>query len=262
MAIRWIDGVMRNSKHTGTDLLIMLLLAESADHDTGSCYPGQETLARRARMSTRNLRYRLAALTNNGEITVMRSKSHYGTNIYVLNPELLVQEEVDFRSVPRTMGKEEVDFRPTHKPDRKPTADPDRKRTSYKPSVEPSDDKEQGKKNVYTADFDSFWSVWPKKGDARKPSHQSWMRLTIDEKNAAASALPHWLPYYQSIENRLIPNCTTWLNQARWENEPPPVERTKQNGASRNGKVDWYAKAAEYEAEESSSIIETTWRQS
>ncbi len=97
---------------------------------------------------------------------------------------------------------------------------------------------------IYTAQFDEFWSMWPKKGDAKKPAFERWQRLIAQDRISALSYLPNWLPYYASIENRLIPNCTTWLNQARWENDPPPVE--SRNG---NGRVSMEALARKQERE-------------
>jgi hypothetical protein len=88
--------------------------------------------------------------------------------------------------------------------------------------------------NVYTADFLDFWSHWPKKGDAKLPAFKAWRNLSKAKREAARTVIPSWLAYYASIENRHIPNCTTWLNQARWEVDPPPVEQSRpQNGNGR-----------------------------
>jgi hypothetical protein len=98
------------------------------------------------------------------------------------------------------------------------------------------EEKNTSSKCIYTPDFESFWSIWPKKGDAKKPAMETWRRLSKADRDAALTALPGWLPFYASIENRIIPNATTWLNQARWENDPPPVEKQRsQNGYHKPG---------------------------
>lgn len=113
--------------------------------------------------------------------------------------------------------------------------------------------------DVYTRDFLDFWSHWPKKGDAKLPSFKAWRNLKQDQRNAAMTAIPQWLSFYASIENRLIPNCTTWLNQARWEVEPPPIEDRKHQNGRPYGKPD-FRKMAQEMRNPSREIIETTGR--
>jgi hypothetical protein len=110
---------------------------------------------------------------------------------------------------------------------------------------------------IYTADFLEFWALWPKKGDSKLAAFKAWRVLAKGKRQLAAAALPYWLPYFASVENRLIPNCTTWLNQARWEVDPPPIERARApNGAHRNGKPDFWAMASEHERD----VIDTHGR--
>jgi hypothetical protein len=100
--------------------------------------------------------------------------------------------------------------------------------------VEKSREDTVSNETVYTVDFIDFWSHWPKKGDAKLPAFKAWRNLSKAKREAARTAIPLWLAYYASIENRHIPNCTTWLNQARWEVDPPPVEQSRpQNGNGR-----------------------------
>lgn len=66
--------------------------------------------------------------------------------------------------------------------------------------------------------FDDFWKLYPRK-IARKPAERIWSRLTDDEKRKALEALPNHLRAWASTETTFIPHATTWLNQARWEDE-------------------------------------------
>jgi hypothetical protein len=75
--------VLEHSQHRSTELLVLLVLADHADKD-GKCFPGVKRLARRCRMSTRNLNYILNALRAGGELQVDRNAGPHGTNRYRL----------------------------------------------------------------------------------------------------------------------------------------------------------------------------------
>jgi hypothetical protein len=88
-------------------------------------------------------------------------------------------------------------------------------------------EEEQEKKNTYTREFEDWWARWPKKGDTKYAAFRSWRNLTRAQQTVAADVLPKWLPFYASIQNKHIPNASTWLNQRRWEGEPPPIEQPR-----------------------------------
>jgi hypothetical protein len=226
MALNWIEGVLRNSRHTGTDLLLLILLAESADRDTGSCYPGRKTLARLMRCSERTVQRTVQTLIDSGELSVRQQSSPFGTNLYTIARAMLERDSFDSPQADAerkgdilVMGGDRFDS---------PGGDKNVSRgeteMSPKPSVEPSDSKEGHATHVYTAAFESFWAVWPKKGDTKSKAFAAWKKLFRIDHNEALAAVPKWLPYWASIENRLIPDASTYLNQRRWENDPPPIE--------------------------------------
>jgi hypothetical protein len=97
MAINWIEGVLDNSRHSGSDLLLMLVLAESADRDSGTCWPGKATIARMMRMSERQAQRCIQNVIASGEVAVIMQGSHLGTNLYRLNPTLLKRGGQDVR---------------------------------------------------------------------------------------------------------------------------------------------------------------------
>jgi hypothetical protein len=121
--------------------------------------------------------------------------------------------------------------------------------------VEKSREEKKRPSDVYMPDFSEFWNQWPKKGDARKPTNEKWNRMSKTEREAALAALPNWLPYFNSVQNRIIPNATTWLNQARWEVDPPPVERRPHSNG--NGRV---SLSEIVRQEQERSVIETKGR--
>ncbi len=82
-------GVLDNSQSTSGDRLVLLALAESADIDSGECFPSIATIARRANLSKRATQYALRKLESMGEITTIPGESRYSTNIYRINKNLL-----------------------------------------------------------------------------------------------------------------------------------------------------------------------------
>jgi hypothetical protein len=70
MSIKAMNHVWGNSKANGAGLLALLAIADCAD-DNGIAYPSQTTIARKARISDRNLRRVIYELCEIGEMTVL-----------------------------------------------------------------------------------------------------------------------------------------------------------------------------------------------
>jgi hypothetical protein len=118
--------------------------------------------------------------------------------------------------------------------DSSPVQVPDQADTSTRPGSYDNGQHKKGHRtrDIYTADFEAFWAHWPKQGDVKQTAAQSWKKLSDGDRAAIMAVLPRWLPFYASVENRLIPNASTWLNQCRWENEPPPIDRARAPNAN------------------------------
>lgn len=69
------------SQHGGTDLLMLLAIADFAD-DQGNAYPAVATLAEKCRMKPRNAQVILSALRDSGELDVRPNEGPKGTNLY------------------------------------------------------------------------------------------------------------------------------------------------------------------------------------
>lgn len=69
MSIYVLTRVWRESQHKGGTLLVLLAIADYADDD-GIAFPSVVTLAKKARMSQRNVQYALRVLTKSGELQV------------------------------------------------------------------------------------------------------------------------------------------------------------------------------------------------
>lgn len=84
----------------------------------------------------------------------------------------------------------------------------------------------------YSPEFEAFLAAYPKrvgKGAAWK----AWQRLRPSKALQsrmieAAKAQSTW-PQWQRENGKYIPNPATWINQARWDDEPPqaasPIRR-------------------------------------
>lgn len=70
MSIGVMTWVWKNSKQSGGALLTLLAMADFAD-DSGLCWPSVATLARKARLTKREIFYILAKLKADNEITVV-----------------------------------------------------------------------------------------------------------------------------------------------------------------------------------------------
>lgn len=81
MSIRVMSLVWEHSKQQGSALLVLLAIADFADDD-GWAYPSIERLARKARMSTRNVRYVLRDLEASGELMIVAGGGRHQTNRY------------------------------------------------------------------------------------------------------------------------------------------------------------------------------------
>jgi hypothetical protein len=81
MSVRTMAKVWEASKHAGSELLMLLAIADFADDD-GRAYPSVPKLAIKCRMSPRNANMILAALRDSGELEIRHNEGPRGTNRY------------------------------------------------------------------------------------------------------------------------------------------------------------------------------------
>jgi len=83
-----MGAVWEGSRHSGSELLMLLAFADFSD-DQGNSYPAVRTVAAKCRMQTRNANYVLKALQNSGELQVRPNEGPKGTNRYRIVLEAL-----------------------------------------------------------------------------------------------------------------------------------------------------------------------------
>jgi hypothetical protein len=81
MSISVMASVWDESSLSGTELLLLLAIADFAD-ERGIAYPSVATLARKIRMSDRNVRYLLTNLVESGELEIDRNAGPKGCNLF------------------------------------------------------------------------------------------------------------------------------------------------------------------------------------
>ena len=85
MSVRILSEIWEHSQAKGSELLLLLALADHADSVTAECYPSVKRLAKLIRMSKRNTQYLLRKLEEDGHITIKPKASPNKTNLYKLH---------------------------------------------------------------------------------------------------------------------------------------------------------------------------------
>lgn len=88
-------------------------------------------------------------------------------------------------------------------------------------SVSDSDSDNKKTKGFYTYDFESFWSIYPKK-KGKGGAFASWKKIkNRPDTNEIISAVQSQSKSddWKKDNGQFIPNPQTWLNQRRWEDE-------------------------------------------
>lgn len=81
MSVRCISQVLEKSAHSGTCLLMLVVLADYSD-DEGNSYPSVASLARKCRMKPRNAIYILKSIQESGELRILKNEGPKGCNRY------------------------------------------------------------------------------------------------------------------------------------------------------------------------------------
>ena len=81
MSVRTLSRVWDDSQHSGTELLMLLAIADFADDD-GRAYPSVAKLAKKCRTTPRHANRLLAALRDSGELEIRLNAGEFGQNRY------------------------------------------------------------------------------------------------------------------------------------------------------------------------------------
>jgi hypothetical protein len=76
VSVKAISAVWDYSESSGTALLVLLAIADSADHDGTNAWPSQGTLATKTRLSRRTVQRKIHDLVTLGELAVVPGPAH------------------------------------------------------------------------------------------------------------------------------------------------------------------------------------------
>lgn len=86
MSVKILNDVWQHSTHKGSALLLLLAIADHAD-DNGIAYPSVPHLARKTRMTERNVQHALRRLVRSGDLTISpryQDSGGHGPNTYLV----------------------------------------------------------------------------------------------------------------------------------------------------------------------------------
>lgn len=235
MSIDHVSAVLRLGPDvSGTDRLVLFVLAEAAGADTDECWPGIDTI--RARAGLRQDKYvkkALGSLADLGlvEVTVngcpdSRMRPDRRTNLYRLTGPLALG-----RGGARRAGARHADAGGRDAPNggaRRAAAGG--RDAPPKPVVEPSTEPEV-EPLVLVADapsgadpFDAFWTAYPR-GDGKPAARTAWAKaITVADVETIMAGLDRWNAYWTArAEPEFVPWAQKWLRQQQWNAAPPPL---------------------------------------
>lgn len=75
-------------------------------------------------------------------------------------------------------------------------------------------------KPAYTAEFESFWSVYPRRTGKLEAFRAFQRAKKLAHRDAIMAAAVLFAQACKGKEERFIPHPATWLNQGRWDDQP------------------------------------------
>lgn len=82
MSVKTLALAWDNSIHKGSELLVLVAIAENSNDDTDSTYLSIEFIAWKTRLSRRSVQRIISTLEKSGELLIQRNRGRNGTNVY------------------------------------------------------------------------------------------------------------------------------------------------------------------------------------
>jgi DNA-binding transcriptional ArsR family regulator len=230
MSVRWITWAWDQDCSTAGEKLTLIALADHAG-ETGVAFPGCARLADKTGQDERTIRRHLDALEKAGRLTRERRRRQDGTlgtyNYQLLNqPPDNLSTGQDARTPPGTMPGSPAD---THV-----RAEPSVLNRQVEPSAPPPTPPASGGevelvgRMAFDDAFEHWWERYPRK--AGKPAAKRALRSALKKAppEQIGSGLLTWIRYWdQRNDPSFIPYPATWLNQERWNDDPPPLPKSQ-----------------------------------
>jgi hypothetical protein len=94
--------VIEKSSQKGSNLLVLLMIANHADTTGRNAYPAVTTLAGESRLSERGVRYIIAKLEHSSELVIERDAGPFGTHLYSLPG--VIRDGFNLRGLPENFA--------------------------------------------------------------------------------------------------------------------------------------------------------------
>lgn len=198
MSVRVMSWVWDHSQAGGTDRLVLLAIADSADHDGTNAWPSVATIARKCQVSERTVQRSIRALVDLGELRVQAQAGGTGKmrddrrpNLYTVPMDGVTErrpEEPDGVTpstergdTQRANGATPLSPNPSLDPSEDPSED------TSSPSGDIEDDRDRG--------FDVFWAAYPRRNGkklGKAKARTKWRGLSYENKRAAYAAVKNY----------------------------------------------------------------------
>jgi hypothetical protein len=217
MSVRCITKVLDSSRHAGTELLMLVVLADYSD-DEGNSYPAVASLARKCRMSPRNGNYILSALQASGELRVLKNEGPRGTNRYRIMLDSLGPPMQPASPLKRAAPlKASSPLKPAS-----PTPEAGFPKPLKPASDEPSLNRQRTVKRELDALFKTFYDGYPRKAgraDAERAFAKCQPTAELVATMLQAIEAQGLRSKCAAGEKQFVPHPATWLNGKRWLDE-------------------------------------------
>lgn len=192
-------------KLPATKKIVLLMLANRVNSDTGKCIPKIKTLAEDCGLSESATK---SALKELAEIGLLKVHPRFYEGQQLPNQYELCPAGVGLQKTHPSLQKTPVGQQVATE--------------SGKESV--NEPKDKHTKADYSALFDVFWKAYPSKV-GKDAARKAFAKRKFDEKTFAqvlqALELHKVSERWTKDNGQYIPNPATWLNQGRWEDEMP-----------------------------------------
>lgn len=226
MSVRVSNRVWESSSRTGTELLTLLALADFSNGDEGESFPSLSVLARKVRLSIRQVCHILDGLEQAGEIRRERSSGGWNqrTHYFILIPQNCeVSNTVTGNSV-----TDNTEFQ------RQETVKPASHALNHHRTINKSGAKAPRLSSPLTKSkltrpdpvqlraFEAWYAAYPKHV-GKNPALKAWLKLNPDPAlvETINAATARYVDIKTDVEPRFVHDPATWLKDERWTDEVP-----------------------------------------
>jgi hypothetical protein len=245
MSVEAISAALPRRGLTPTQKLVLIGIA---NHDgDGGAWPSVSTLSNYAECSVRQVQRALADLVEMGLVErevngggTKRTPDHTRPNLYRLHlspgdTQVTPPPDLGVTTPLTPMSPEPSSNRPVEpeEPPYPPQAGGAARILGAEVAQIPMSLGDMAIEHV----LDDLWAAWPKGRKQGRPAARRALKAALKKTNPAsiATGLQLWLRYWEAKnEPQFVPMPSTWLNQERWNDDPPPLPKPK-TGVGGNG---------------------------